>query len=225
MGTSTCSDIFNCLGTCGETDQMCAEQCIYGGTIDAQLQFSDIQQCFNEAIESGACDRADVACYNAACQNELLACEGLAGGGGGGAPAPGSLSCGGTILCAQSCNPTDAACQNGCANGIAEDQVAAFEGLLTCAEMNCPEGSAMDCVDTNCAAELEACFPAGDQACGDVLTCIEGCTDSYCVNECQLAADDAAQMELSALAMCLNTNMCMALDCPECATEYDACAN
>jgi hypothetical protein len=172
------------------------------------------------------CAEDDVQCWNAACQDEILACAGEGGGGPGGAPAPGSLSCGGTILCLGECEPTDMACQQACGAGLAMDATAAFENLATCAETNCANSMEETCLQMNCQTEFDACFPAGTLSCGEVLTCIQGCTDQYCGVECQLGADEAAQMELSALAMCIqSTPTCMGLDCPECATEYDACAN
>lgn len=226
MGSSNCNGIFECLNACPENDEACPSACIEDGTIDAQLQFSAIQQCFIDSIESGMCAETDSDCYVAACESVILECEGIEGGGGGGEPAPGSLSCGGAILCAQSCPANDMACQTACLNGLAPDQVAILESLDMCAGTNCAESTEMDCVEMNCAAELEACFPAGDKSCGEVLTCIEGCTDNFCVNECQLSATEEAQGELSTLAMCLNANMCVGdLQCEACSTEYDACAN
>ena len=223
MGDSNCNGIFECLNTCPEGDQSCPEGCINNGTIDAQIQFSDIQQCFIESIDSGMCSDDDSDCYISACESVILMCEGIGGGGGGGTPAPNSLSCGGTILCLQSCEPTDMACQTGCANGLAMDQETVFNSFLECAETNCSESTEMGCVEMNCATELEACFPAGDKSCNEVLTCIEACTDSYCISECELSISDAGTPALSALAMCLNSNMCTSFDCEECATEYDAC--
>lgn len=228
MGSGDCNSILDCLPTCSETDQACFEGCIYGATIEAQLQFFEAQECVINSIDSGMCADDDTACYNMACQTELLACVGQGGnpGGPGGAPAPGSLSCGGTLVCLQECQPTDMACQQDCGAGLSMDDVDAFEGLGDCAEMNCATSMEEGCLEMNCQAELDACFPVGTLSCGEVLSCFEGCTDQYCLVECQLDADEAAQMELGALSMCIGSNdTCMGLDCPECATEYEACAN
>jgi hypothetical protein len=43
MGTASCGDIFGCLQNCGPNDQMCAEACITSGSVEAQIQFSDVQ--------------------------------------------------------------------------------------------------------------------------------------------------------------------------------------
>jgi hypothetical protein len=79
------------------------------------------------------------------------------------------------------------------------------------------------CITTNCGAEQAACFPPGTLSCGEVLTCIEGCTDQYCGIECQLDGSEEAAMMLFAFAECINTNQCTSFDCPECATERAAC--
>ena len=159
---------------------------------------------------------------NQACQTELAACQ---GGGGGSAPppAPGSLSCGGAFLCASNCGQDDGACQQACLNGIAADQQDELDGILMCLQTNMCQDQA--CVDMNCSAEYSACFPEGDQSCGQVLMCIESCTDQNCAAECTLAANMDGQAALNTLGMCVQANSCMTYTCPECATEYDACAD
>jgi hypothetical protein len=219
MGMASCGDIFGCLQSCGPMDQACAEICVESGTLAAQLQFSDVNSCFFEAIDNG-CAQDDPMCYNQACQTELAACQ-AGGGGSAPPPAPGSLSCGGTVLCLSSCEPNDNACLQGCSMGLAPDQEDELVALNMCAETNMCQDQA--CIEMTCSAEYTACFPEGTQSCGSVMMCIEACTTQSCLNECALEADMDAQTELNTLFMCLQENSCMAYNCPECSTEYNAC--
>jgi len=223
MGTASCGDIFNCLQSCGPNDQTCVEMCINSGTLNAQIQFSDVNSCFFAAIDSGECSQEDAMCYNQACQSELAACEGIGGGGNNGPPPAGSLSCGGALLCAGNCEQTDAQCQQACLNGVNADEGDELQALLGCLQTNMCQDQA--CIDMNCSAEYTACIPPGTQSCGEVLMCIESCTDQNCLAECQLAGSMEAQTELGALGMCLQTNSCAAPSCPECANEYSACTD
>jgi hypothetical protein len=219
MGMASCGDIFGCLQSCGPMDQACTEACVESGTLAAQLQFSDVNSCFFEAIDNG-CAQDDPMCYNQACQTELAACQ-AGGGGSAPPPAPGSLSCGGTVLCLSSCEPNDNACLQGCSMGLAPDQEDELVALNMCAETNMCQDQA--CIEMTCSAEYTACFPEGTQSCGSVMMCIEACTTQSCLNECALEADMDAQTELNTLFMCLQENSCMAYNCPACSTEYSAC--
>lgn len=211
-GNLSCSELNTCFSMCGPNDQNCIQECFNNGTATAQSQYGAIVTC----AQSSGCAEGDNQCVNSACANEIQTCL-----GSGGAPAVGSLSCGGVFLCASSCSETDAACQQGCLNAVSADQADELNAFLGCMEMNMCQDQA--CVETNCSAEQAACFPPGTQSCGEVLTCIGMCTDQACAGECQLQASEEGTTELQALSECLNTNMCMSPDCPQCSTEYNAC--
>ena len=226
MGTATCGDIFSCLQSCGPMDQACQSGCVESGTIDAQIQFSDANSCFLQAIEDG-CAQDDPACYNQACQAELMACQ--AGGGGGSGsnippPAAGTLSCGAAYVCAGvRCEPTDMACQQECLAGVSAAEQGALNAFLTCGGNAMCQDAA--CLEASCGPEYSACFPDGNLTCGDFLSCTETCgQDIYCVIQCELDVQEAEQMPLQALGQCAQNNMCTSYDCPQCATEYAACA-
>lgn len=211
-GNLSCSELNTCFSMCDPNDEACFTDCFGNGTAEAQQQYGAIITC----AQNSTCGE-DNACINMQCAPEIQACL----GGGGPAPAPGSLSCGGVFICASSCAQTDSACVQGCLNGVAADQADELEGYLGCLETNnCMDQS---CVETNCSAEEAACFPPGDQSCGQVLACFNTCQDQSCLGECQLQATDEAQMELETLFNCLDANMCMGFDCAQCATEYGAC--
>lgn len=213
-GTLSCSDLNACFSMCNPNDQACVQDCFNNATATAQQQYGAIITC----AQNSGCPEADNACVNNACSSEIQACL-----GGGSTPAVGSLSCGGVFLCASSCGQNDSACQNNCIQAVAADQAELLDAYLGCAETNMCQDQA--CIETNCAAEEAACFPPGDQSCGQVLDCIGMCQDQSCAGECQLQATEEASTELQALGECLNTNSCMSFDCPQCATEYANCAN
>ena len=213
-GTLSCADLNACFSMCDPNDQTCVQGCFDSATANAQQQYGAIVTC----AQNSGCPENDNACVNDVCVNEIQACL-----GSGTTPSVGSLSCGGVFLCASSCAENDAACQNGCIQAVAADQAGLLEAYLGCAETNMCQDQT--CVETNCAAEVAACFPPGDQTCGQVLDCIGMCQDQSCAGECQLGANEEATTELQALGECLNTNACMSFDCPQCSAEYMSCVN
>ncbi|MAD61290.1 MAG: hypothetical protein CMH49_07255 [Myxococcales bacterium] len=213
-GNLSCADLNTCFGMCDPNDQTCVQGCFDSATANAQQQYGAIVTC----AQNSGCPENDNACVNEVCVNEIQACL-----GGGTAPPVGSLSCGGVFLCAGSCAENDAACQNACVQAVAADQAGLLEAYLGCAETNMCQDQT--CIETNCAAEVAACFPPGDQTCGQVLDCIGMCQDQSCAGECQLRGNEEATTELQALGECLNTNACMSFDCPQCSAEYMSCTN
>lgn len=76
-GTATCSEVFECLNTCGQ-DQACVNTCFESGCYDAQLQAQAVYNCMltNCTIECGADpnSQACTQCIGVNCGTEAQAC-------------------------------------------------------------------------------------------------------------------------------------------------------
>src|SRR5262249_9222070 len=91
--------------------------------------------------------------------------------------------------CTAKCNPSDNACNQPC--WTAHPSAIAKAALLAnCAGTSCPApcpgykpiGACLICLNTNCAAEMNACVSNPD--CSNLLTCLGACTTLSCQNNC-----------------------------------------
>jgi len=204
-GNLDCPGVVECLNGCGQDDQACFDDCVSQGDRQAQVLIDDIFAC----LQASGGDQA-------ACQNEIEACLGAA-------PPPGDLDCGGIFDCANACPANDQNCVQGClaaGTPAAQDQAINLSQCAQEAEMNGQD------VETACADLIEACFPMaapGNQGCAQVLDCAVQAMTQEAAQACYDAGTAAARTAFNDFAGCFNDNMCMDIECPECAAEYAAC--
>ncbi|MCA9527904.1 MAG: hypothetical protein KC549_16570, partial [Myxococcales bacterium] len=195
---------------CPQGDQACIQGCLAAATPAAQDQAIELSQCAQAADANGE----DV---EAACGDLIAACFGEP-------PPPGDLTCSEIFECAAACPANDQNCIQGClqaGTAEAQDQAITTSQCAQTADMNGQDP------EVACAAEFEACFgppaPPGDQACGQVLSCSAEAQDAAAAEACYNAGTEAARDLFEAVALCLNENMCMDLECPACEAPIAAC--
>lgn len=152
-GTQSCSDVFECFGTCAEGDRGCLDACYDQGTALAQLAVSNVGSC----VQSNQCQ--DDECVSRMCPQEVAACEGQSGGSSGGStqpPAPASnLSCTDIYDCFRQCSSEDQACRQACFNQGSITSQGQVNAIGTCVQNNQCEDD--ECVETACYDELVQC--------------------------------------------------------------------
>jgi len=146
-----------------------------------------------------------------------------------------TASCEDTYNCLVSCG--DATCQTGCYDTASPTAQGQLDALFQCIDQYC--GNVSDsqygtCVNNNCGAQINACFPVGTGAwtCRQVYDCLVDCpsTDNTCGNTCYEQGTAQAQTDLDALLSCLN-NQCGSLSgdafqtcaSQQCGGQIDAC--
>jgi|JI10StandDraft_1071094.scaffolds.fasta_scaffold160814_2 hypothetical protein len=208
MGDLTCAELNDCLSNCGEGDDACANDCFGQASAEGAALFEAAGRC----IQAAGGDQSQ-------CQEEIEACL------GGGGPGPGGdLTCGGIFDCAGQCPQNDQACIQGCLQAgtpAAQDEAIELSQCAQAAEM------AGEDVEVACAELIESCFgppaPPGTDTCGTVLDCIAGAMTEDAARACFEAGTEAARALISTAVTCLNDNMCMEIECAECADQVAAC--
>lgn len=170
--------------------------------------------------------------------------------GAGGVPQGGGLGCNDLLQCGQQC-AGDQQCFSGCwgqADATAQQQYQAYSACFF--GNNCQDGA---CAQQFCSGEYQAClagngdaggFDNGDPggfdngggggfdngggsagSCADVATCIQGCRDQACAQNCYFQGTFEAQLAFGALTNCALSNLCADLSCVQtwCADEYGIC--
>jgi hypothetical protein len=96
---------------------------------------------------------------------------GASGDGSGGTAGPvgaGALSCGAIFDCISKCAPNDSACVNACLADGTSDAQTAVNNVASCYQAHsCADST---CLQTNCAAEMQACLATAAGGTGQPLT-------------------------------------------------------
>jgi len=147
-GEAGCMEIIDCLRSCANDDEDCADACIAEGTANGRVRLSALRQC----IADEQCDSDG--CVEDRCAPQVTACE-----ADGQDPAPAAenaeLSCVEIYGCASGCAVQDDACRQGCyARGTAGAQ-RGVDAVTTCLRTH--ECHDEDCAYVECGAEIAAC--------------------------------------------------------------------
>jgi hypothetical protein len=154
-GTQSCTDVFECFGTCSEGDRACLDSCYEQGTAAAQSAVSNVGSC----VQTNQCQDDD--CVNRMCPQEVAECEGQSAGsgsGGGGVQPPtppSNLSCTDVYLCFRECTSQDQACRQACFDRGSISSQGQVNAIGTCVQNNQCEDD--ECVETECYNELVQC--------------------------------------------------------------------
>jgi len=208
-GSGSCSDIYQCLGTCG-TDAACQNNCLMQGSSQAISDFDAWNTCLNTACGSVP-EAQQGECVNTAmdstCKPQTDAC-GVNGGGGAG-------TCLETTICIVGCPTGDSACQFQCQQEASADGMAQFNAWNNCLNTACgavPDSEASACVTAAqaeggaCAAETVTCGLIGTSACNDINTCMTTCADTACLYTCIFGGTSNAQTLFGDMNGCFSDN-------------------
>jgi hypothetical protein len=221
VGTSTCSQIIDCLDTCADGDRVCTNACRAQGTAAAQTTFNSLLACAQTC--------SDDACVESQCAQQLDACLGPTGPGPG--PTAGTSTCGQVLTCIDACADGDNACIAACEAKATATAKTKFDALLACAQ-TC-DGDA--CLQTKCATQIQTCRAdggstgpgptVGTSTCSQILDCLGTCAkgDTVCSSACRAKGTAAAQTTFNALVTCAqpcSDTTCIEMMCP---TQVEAC--
>ena len=144
---------------------------------------------------------------------------------GGGPPPDGAGTCGGIFDCFGDCPQGDQQCLQGCVQRADAQGQGQFNDVQECLQRTGCLDREPDTCNEDCGNEIDACFGVGvgNEDCTTVLECILACQSNECARGCFFSGTQAAQDGFNALADCLNENMCMAVDCPQCVAQLNAC--
>ena len=127
-----------------------------------------------------------------------------------------------------SSNISDHACLEAALEGETEDDKNLFLDYYRCIILsNCTQ---TDCAE--CATEYTACTgqegggsSSGTASCGEIRQCLQGVTDQASAQACFNSGTQESQQTYLQLQDCIQQNNCTALNCEQCTTEYNTCAN
>ncbi len=151
-GNNTCGQTLDCLGTCQQGDKQCVQNCLNKGTLEAQKQFSDWQQCAVNACKSQCADTSSQQCND--CWNQVL--------GNGGSCHDKYQACAedipnGDQHCKESWNCMAGATTNDeylqCKYKATKDAQQQIEKIQQCIAQNCKN----DCADTSSSQGKQKC--------------------------------------------------------------------
>ena len=206
----SCYEITACAVMCDPDIASCQQDCFDLGNETAQVLFANLGSC----LQGSNCQGNDLACLQMYCPDILIElCL-------TNTTTP-QISCGGMFSCLRACQAGDNECQAACNAIFNPDGIQNFNDLNQCLNINMCQDQ--ECVDLNCSTEQTACFAPRDQNCTQILGCLEGCDTTFCRTECGLTATEEAILDYNALAMCVQTNQCTSINCPQCTTEYNSC--
>ncbi len=248
-GDDSCEDVRICAGNCAEADDDCIVDCVSFGTPEAQETFQSLQLCnaINGCGWDGDCLVRNCREDDANCSVAVDDPDGQAGGGGdggfggGGGNAGGGGgggTCGGIFQCLGGCGE-DEACAGACVQAASPDAQRQFQSLTQCLQTLCAQADGEDafmaCAETECGAELNACFADGgaggggsggggdggggdggggnggggngdELTCTGIFQCGQACPDEACFQGCVQDATPAAQQQFTDIAQCLDDN-------------------
>jgi len=144
----------------------------------------------------------------------------------GGGPPPGGLgTCGGIFDCFGDCPQGDQNCPQACVGAASQEGQQQFDAVQQCLQRTGCLDVEPDTCQEDCGAEIDLCFGVGvgNDPCGTVLDCIVACDNNECARECFFDGTQVAQDDFNSLVDCLNMNMCMDVNCPQCVAEFNAC--
>jgi len=198
-GHCGCSCIFDRQDACPEKDEECRMDCVTSASINDQMGYNNVMQCWEDVDLLGCWDlcpegRDSVDCPDefhhcmdekkALCEVEYFECY-----------IPGDLACNEIFICFDGCPIDDTPCMQDCyqagtktAQKTASAMWDCYEnaGVYDCWDL-CPEdaGSTEDCPPEGqecfdetlpqCQDETDACFPPGFLSCSDLVVCIDTC--------------------------------------------------
>ncbi len=184
--TSSCSQTYDCMVECG-ANASCQEQCFEGATPEAQSQLNALFTCLENNCDPNMSDADYAQCAQNSCGAQAQACF------GGGPVATGNDTCDEVYDCFVDC--TTDACYQTCYEGGTADAQQQIDAMLTCFDSSCgtieDEDAWVECVQTSCVNELNACFgeaesctltggscPAGTACYPTTTEGFNGCFDS-----------------------------------------------
>ena len=244
-GSQTCGMVLECMGRCDPNQSSCPENCFYAGTAQAQQSYNTLATCNNNQACQGDANCIAQRCYQEAysCDPRLVTPQSNPGQNTQNSSTQGQLSgtsdCRGVLQCMNGCSPSDQACLEGCFyRGTAQAQNA-FNALNTC---NYNQGCQGDgnCIAQRCYQEAYSCDPAlvaaqqssgpntqsgGTGDCSYLATCLNGCYDATCQDQCVANSSQTALTQYNNLANCSNNSRCTTTECVEssCSAEINAC--
>ena len=248
-----CPAIFDCMNGCPEGDQGCQQNCINSASIDDQMAFNNLYQCWvdvdlwgcwdlcPEGTEYADCPPDFHECMDekdALCEDEYFECF-----------VPGDLTCEEIFDCFNTCPDDDTPCMQACYQSGSQEAQQAASAMWDCYEEEgvydgwdlCPEDaqSTNDCPPEGqecfevalekCQEITYACFPPGTMNCFDMSLCVYTCPEGNddCVQDCFGEGSVEAADGWNAIINCLEDNGYF--ECPENDTEcietaYGACS-
>lgn len=198
-----CGCIGDCLQTCPQGDQACYANCQNGGTLEAQMQYSAWQQCFDQA-GYWDCAEEDDECRSDAfvsCAEIYYTCF------------HGELTCAEMGSCMAGCPEDSDECYFACQG---EGSIEAL--MIRLAWIGClGDNGYFDCEEDDndcysaatdmCMDEYHACYPPGDLSCLEMYLCQGDCGgDQACAQACLGSGTLPAQDVWDLFIDCLSEN-------------------
>ncbi|MBV69776.1 MAG: hypothetical protein CMH52_00375 [Myxococcales bacterium] len=148
MGMMTCDELNACLGNCAEADQLCINNCIGRSSQMGYDAFLAAVDCIAESN----CPEDDAACRQAACQMQIEACLGPP------AMPTGNSTCAQLNECLATCMEDDRDCVDSCIRASSPVGFRLLQDAIQCVEDAGCMPADLECQQSNCAAEIQACF-------------------------------------------------------------------
>lgn len=149
--TEDCEGVYTCLSDCGD-DSGCSADCYMAGTDDGKEELDELFQCYAQHCEALEGD-AWVECAGANCGDQIATCFPVG---------TGPMSCEEMYGCITACASGDNTCTYACYEQATSAAQGQFDAMTQCFSDFCDSVSDdawYACVDTNCASQVNACFP------------------------------------------------------------------
>lgn len=132
-------------------------------------------------------------------------------------------ACGILLACMNICPEGELGCEQICLDAATMPAVDEYDAIAQCIVDNECQDDA--CIEAECDAELYACF-TGNQVCGELLACADGCADMDCEFSCYYESTSLAQLQSKELQDCVVDNQCVDEMCiaENCDIELLTCA-
>jgi len=214
----TCGEIFECINNkCLDGNSTCTENCISRSTKNAQYQYQDFNQCYqnhdecNESENSGRCRLA-------ACTAELEACFANSGEG------PHCMSnydlcysseeveinktCLDMTQCMDSCGE-DRGCLLACEYYSTDEATGNYHNMNYYLENECAGAADLEgCMLYYNPSIYVNCYGIIDSSCSILSDCMNSCNDQACKDRCRSNATEVGNTRYDALQQCRSDNSC-----------------